>query len=108
MMLGFAIALGVNALPKFARGSAIFVSILPMIITPLVGSLILFWMFNPAGILGAMIQALANDPSLSLCSSAALTWITLLANGVWTNGPPPLSSSTRASRPSPPTRSNRR
>lgn len=87
MMLGFAIALGVNALPKLARGPAIFVSILPMIITPLVGSLILFWMLNPAGILGATIQALANDPSLSLRSSAALTWITLLAYGVWTNGP---------------------
>lgn len=87
MILGFAIALGVNALPKLARGPAIFVSILPMIITPLVGSLILFWMFNPAGILGASIQALMNDPTLSLRSSATLTWITLLAYGVWTNGP---------------------
>ena len=87
MMLGFAIALGVNALPKLVKGPAIFVSILPMIITPLVGSLILFWMFNPNGILGASIQALAGDPSLSLRSSATLTWITLLAYGVWTNGP---------------------
>lgn len=87
MMLGFAIALGVNALPKLARGPAIFVSILPMIITPLVGSLILFWMFNPMGILGATIQWLADDPTLSLRSSALLTWLTLLAYGVWTNGP---------------------
>jgi ABC-type sugar transport system permease subunit len=87
MILGFAIALGVNALPKLARGPAIFVSILPMIITPLVGSLILFWMFNPMGILGATIQWLADDPTLSLRSSATLTWITLLAYGVWTNGP---------------------
>lgn len=87
MLLGFAIALGVNALPKLVRGPAIFVSILPMIITPLVGSLILFWMFNPNGILGASIQALAGDPSLSLRSSATLTWITLLTYGVWTNGP---------------------
>lgn len=87
MILGFAIALGVNALPKLARGPAIFVSILPMIITPLVGSLILFWMFNPMGILGATIQWLADDPTLSLRSSALLTWITLLAYGVWTNGP---------------------
>jgi ABC-type molybdate transport system permease subunit len=46
MALGFAIALGVNALPKLIKGPVIFVSLLPMIITPLVGSLILFWMFN--------------------------------------------------------------
>ena len=31
------------------KGPAIFVSLLPMIITPLVGSLILSWMINPAG-----------------------------------------------------------
>ncbi len=87
MALGFAIALGVNALPKVVKGPAIFISILPMIITPLVGSLILFWMFNPQGILGATIQWLADDPRLSLRASATLTWITLLLYGVWTNGP---------------------
>jgi ABC-type sugar transport system permease subunit len=87
MILGFAIALGVNALPRMVKGPAIFISILPMIITPLVGSLILFWMFNPTGILGATIQSVFNDPTLSLRSSATLTWLTLLAYGVWTNGP---------------------
>lgn len=87
MALGFAIALGVNTLPRMVKGPAIFVSILPMIITPLVGSLILFWMFNPQGILGATIQWLADDPRLSLRASATLTWITLLTYGVWTNAP---------------------
>ena len=52
MALGFAIALAVNTLPGLLKGPTIFVSILPMIITPLVGSLILAWMFNPSGILG--------------------------------------------------------
>lgn len=87
MALGFAIALGINSLPRLIKGPAIFVSILPMIITPLVGSLILFWMFNPNGILGATIQWLAGDPALSLRASATLTWITLLGYGVWTNAP---------------------
>ncbi|MCC6305118.1 MAG: sugar ABC transporter permease [Rhodobacteraceae bacterium] len=87
MMLGFAVALGVNALPKLVRGPAIFLSILPMIITPLVGSLILFWMFDPNGILGATIQWLAADPRLSLRASATLTWITLLTYGVWAHAP---------------------
>ncbi|MBI1416786.1 MAG: ABC transporter permease subunit [Limimaricola sp.] len=87
MMLGFAIALAVNTMPKILKGPAIFVSILPMIITPLVGSLILAWMFNPAGIFGATLQWLANDPGLSLRASPVLTWIVVLVYGVWTNGP---------------------
>ncbi|WP_373356457.1 carbohydrate ABC transporter permease [Pseudoroseicyclus sp. CXY001] len=87
MALGFAIALGVNTLPRLARGPAIFVSILPMIITPLIGSLILFWMFNPQGILGASLQVITGDPTLSLRASPLLTWIVLLVYGIWTNGP---------------------
>ena len=44
----------------------IFFSLLPMIITPLVGSLILFWMIDSDGIIGATLQNLFNDPTLSL------------------------------------------
>lgn len=87
MALGFAIALAVNTLPGLLKGPTIFVSILPMIITPLVGSLILAWMFNPSGILGASLQNLTGDPGLSLRASPVLTWIVLLVYGVWTNGP---------------------
>jgi ABC-type sugar transport system permease subunit len=87
MALGFAIALAVNTLPRLLKGPTIFVSILPMIITPLVGSLILAWMFNPSGILGATLQSLTGDPTLSLRASPTLTWIVLLVYGVWTNGP---------------------
>jgi ABC-type sugar transport system permease subunit len=87
MALGFAIALAVNTMPKILKGPAIFVSILPMIITPLVGSLIIAWMFNPAGIFGATLQKLTGDPGLSLRASPVLTWIVVLAYGVWTNGP---------------------
>ena len=87
MALGFTIALAVNTIPSIWKGPAIFVSILPMIITPLVGSLILAWMFNPSGILGATLQNLTGDPTLSLRASPMLTWIVLLFYGVWTNGP---------------------
>jgi ABC-type sugar transport system permease subunit len=87
MALGFSIALAVNTLPSLLKGPTIFVSILPMIITPLVGSLILAWMFNPSGILGASLQSLTGDPGLSLRASPVLTWIVLLVYGVWTNGP---------------------
>jgi ABC-type sugar transport system permease subunit len=87
MALGFAVALAVNTLPPMMKGPVIFFSLLPMIITPLVGSLILSWMFNPSGILGASLQSLTGDPGLSLRASPIMTWIVLLVYGVWTNGP---------------------
>jgi len=85
--LGLAIALGVNALPKFAKGPTIFVSLLPMIVTPLIGSLILFWMIDGEGIIGASIQYLFNDPGLSLKASPALTWMMLIVYGIWHSAP---------------------
>lgn len=87
MLLGFAIALGVNALPGLLKGPVIFFSLLPMIVTPLVGALILYWMIDPRAIIGSSLQTLFNDPTLSLRSSPVLTWATLLAYGVWHNAP---------------------
>jgi len=87
MVLGFCIALGVNAIPPFYKGPVIFFSLLPMIVTPLVGALIVYWMASSQGILGATLQSIFNDPTLSLNSSAVLTWITLLVYGIWHNAP---------------------
>ena len=81
------IALGVNALSERIKGLVIFVSLLPMIVTPLIGSLILFWMIDSRGILGNAIQWLAADPGLSLKASTGLTWIMLIVYGVWHSAP---------------------
>lgn len=85
--LGFFIALAVNTIPRFFRGPVIFVSLLPMIVTPLVGALILFWMVDARGILGATIQALAGDPNLSVKASTPLMWMMLIVYGVWSSAP---------------------
>ena len=87
MLLGFLIALAVNSLSSAVKGPVIFFSLVPMLITPLIGSLILYWMINAEGVLGAALQSLTGDPDLSLKSSAALTWITLMTYGIWTNAP---------------------
>ena len=42
IIIGFFISLAVNRLPSFFKGPTIFVCLLPMIITPLIGSLVLF------------------------------------------------------------------
>lgn len=87
IILGFIIAVVVNSIPKFLKGPVIFFSLLPMIVTPLVGSLVLFWMIDSRGIIGAALQGLYNDPQLSLKASPTLTWLTLFTYGVWHNAP---------------------
>ena len=87
LVLGFAIALGVNRLPKSMKGPTIFVSLLPMIVTPLIGSLILFWMIDADGIIGATLQFIFDDPDLSLKASPTLTWVVLFVYGVWHSAP---------------------
>lgn len=87
IVLGFVIALAVNKLPSFYKGPVIFFSLLPMIVTPLIGSLILFWMIDADGIIGGTLQVFFNDPNLSLKASPTLTWIVLMVYGVWHSAP---------------------
>ncbi|NNE81668.1 MAG: sugar ABC transporter permease [Silicimonas sp.] len=85
--LGLTIALAVNTLHRHLKGPLIFFSLLPMIVNPLLGSLILFWMIDSRGVLGSLIQYLANDPGLSLKASTPLMWISLIVYGVWHSAP---------------------
>ncbi|MFO8127682.1 carbohydrate ABC transporter permease [Yoonia sp.] len=87
IVLGFFIAIGVNAVARSMRGPTIFFSLLPMIVTPLVGALILFWMVDARGILGSALQWLADDPNLSVKASTPLMWIMLMVYGVWSSAP---------------------
>ncbi len=87
IMLGLVIALAVNSLHRHLKGLVIFFSLLPMIVTPLVGSLILFWMVDSRGVLGTFIQWMAADPDLSLKASTSLTWIMLIVYGIWSSAP---------------------
>ena len=87
IMLGLMIALAVNSLHHRVKGLVIFFSLLPMIVPPLIGSLILFWMIDSRGILGSALQWMASDPNLSLKASTGLTWITLVIYGVWHAAP---------------------
>jgi len=87
VFLGFIVALSINTLVKSLKGLAIFGAILPMVVTPLIGSLVLFWMIDSQGIIGATIKILFSDPNLSLKSSSTLTWITLIIYGIWHNTP---------------------
>ncbi len=85
--LGMVIALAVNSISQRLKGVVIFFSLLPFTVTPLIGSLILFWMIDSRGILGTALQWLADDPGLSLKASTPLTWIMLIVYQVWHAAP---------------------
>lgn len=83
IMLGLTIAVAVNSVAKSLRALLIFFSLLPMIVTPLIGSLILYWMVDARGIIGSLLQYLAGNPNLSVKASTSLTWVMLMVYGVW-------------------------
>ncbi|MGJ8624250.1 MAG: carbohydrate ABC transporter permease [Yoonia sp.] len=87
IILGFIVAIAINSVARSLRGPTIFFSLLPMIVTPLVGALILFWMVDARGILGTALQWLANDPSLSVKASTPLMWVMLMVYGTWSSIP---------------------
>ena len=83
LIFGLAVAVGVNNLPKAFRGVAIFISLLPFLVATIVGSMILSWMVDGEGIIGATLQNITGDPSLSIKASTPLMWIMLMVYGVW-------------------------
>jgi ABC-type sugar transport system permease subunit len=85
--LGFLIAISVNALHARLKGIVIFFSLLPMIVTPLVGALVLFWMVDSRGVLGNFLSYLVGDPDLSVKASTPLMWVSLIVYGIWSSAP---------------------
>ncbi|WP_306119256.1 MULTISPECIES: sugar ABC transporter permease [unclassified Roseitalea] len=64
--LGLAIALAVNNAARSVRGQIIFVSLLPFIITPVIGALSIRWLFYGDGIVTALLEdMLATDISVA-------------------------------------------
>jgi ABC-type sugar transport system permease subunit len=87
IVLGLLIALAVNSIYARLRGVVIFFSLLPFVITPLIGALVLYWMIDSRGILGNLLQWMAGDPSLSLKASTGLMWASLIVYGIWHAAP---------------------
>lgn len=54
--VGLIIALAVNNATRSIRGPIIFISLLPFIITPVIGSLSIYWLFVGDGILTTMLE----------------------------------------------------
>ena len=87
IIMGLLIALAVNTLHARLKGLVIFFSLLPFVITPLIGALVLFWMIDSRGIIGSALIAIAGDPEFSLKASTGLMWVSLIVYGIWHAAP---------------------
>ena len=87
IVFGFIIAVAVNSAARLFRGPLIFFTLLPNIVTPLIGGLILFWMVDARGVIGTALRWLADDPSLSVKADTGLMWTMLMVYGVWSSAP---------------------
>ena len=87
IFLGFAIALAVDALPKAARSAITYVTLLPMIVPSIIGAIVVLWMLDTRGLIGATLQSLFQNPSLSVLGSAPLLWTAIFCYAIWGSAP---------------------
>lgn len=82
LLIGLAIALSVNSIGRRVRGPVIFVSLLPFVITPVIGALSIRWLFIGDGILTNLLQWLLDTP-VTVFSQAWSTELLLIVYRVW-------------------------
>jgi multiple sugar transport system permease protein len=86
LVLGLSVALAVNNTAKSLRGPVIFVSLLPFIITPVVGALSIRWLFVSDGLLNHGIEWLLGHP-VSMFSQGWTIEILMILYRVWAVAP---------------------
>jgi multiple sugar transport system permease protein len=84
--LGLALALALNGTVRMIRGPVIFASLLPFIITPVIGSLSIRWLFDRGGLLTAVLTRLLGHP-VSMLSHAWTLELLMMAYRVWSSAP---------------------
>ncbi|RMD94362.1 MAG: sugar ABC transporter permease [Alphaproteobacteria bacterium] len=80
--LGLGIALAINNAARAIKGPVIFVSLLPFIITPVIGALSINWLFRGDGILTALLEWIL-DRDLALFAQAWTIEALMVLYRVW-------------------------
>ncbi|MDU8946622.1 carbohydrate ABC transporter permease [Ovoidimarina sediminis] len=80
--VGLAIAVVVNNLTKSLKGPVIFISLLPFIITPVIGALSIRWLFYGDGIVTVWLEALMNT-DLSIAANGWAVEFLMMFYRVW-------------------------
>lgn len=86
LALGLALALAVNDTARRLRGGVIAASLLPLVVTPLVGSLAVYWMFLDNGVATWMLRA-SGVGQIYFMHAALPIRTLIIAYGIWSAGP---------------------
>jgi multiple sugar transport system permease protein len=84
--IGFLLALAVNRATERLKGSLIFVSLLPMIATPVVSSLAVYWLFLDNAIVATVLRELGLGQIYFLKDQITIR-VLIIAYGVWYAAP---------------------
>ena len=82
IFLGLLIALTVNNLTRSLKGPVIFISLLPFIITPIIGALAIRWLFVGEGILTALLEYLMQK-DIAMFANAWTLELLMIIYRVW-------------------------
>ena len=82
IFLGLLIALSVNNLTRSIKGPVIFISLLPFIITPIIGALAIRWLFVGEGILTAFLEYLMQK-DIAMFANAWTLELLMIIYRVW-------------------------
>lgn len=86
LILGFGLALATNRLTERLRGPVVFVTLLPMIVTPVVSSLAVYWLFVDGGVIAAGLEAAGFGKFYFLADQFTIRAV-IIAYGVWYAAP---------------------
>lgn len=82
LVLGFLIAMGVNSVVRELKGVLIFASLLPFIVTPVVGSLSIKWLFLDNAIITVWLEQLGFG-KIYFMQNAFTTRLLIILVGIW-------------------------
>ncbi len=82
LIFGFMVAWAVNTMFQKVRGVLVFMSLLPFIITPVVGSLAVYWLFLDDAIVAALMEKLGYAQFYFLSSKISIRSL-IIFYGIW-------------------------
>ncbi len=82
LILGFLLALAVNSSIQALKGSLIFASLLPFIITPVVGSLSIYWLFLDNAVVASILEQLGLGKIYFLKDAFTIRTL-IIFYGIW-------------------------
>ncbi len=82
LVLGLALALVVNRITPRLRSTVVFVTLLPMIVTPVVSSLAIYWLFLDGGVIAAFLEYAGFGRFYFLADQVTIRTV-IISYGVW-------------------------